>query len=188
MLLSAAEKRIREQGPGTSLEAIALEAGVTKPTLYRGVGGRDALVHALAERLAARMAEAVEDLVAQASTPHHGLRSLVAGYLDSAARDRHLYLYVTAGGSRDDRVQQSLLLADGAAARFTEPIAASRAAQGADPAVATVWSYGILGALHFATLWWLRDQAADIDLVADQITSLLWSGMRPEPVLRPELP
>jgi AcrR family transcriptional regulator len=160
-----------------SLEAIASEAGVTKPTLYREVGDKDALVNALAERLAMRMAESVTGLVAQASAPHEGLRSLVAGYLDFAARDRHLYLFVTAGGTRDDRVQQALLLADGAARQFAEPIAAYRSTQGADPGVATVWSYGLLGALHFVTLWWLRDQATDIDQVIDQITLLLWSGM-----------
>lgn len=177
ILFSAAEKLIREKGPRVSLEAIAIEAGVTKPTLYREVGDRDALVNALAQRLSVRMAESVGQLVAQASAPREGLRNLVAGYLDLASRDRHLYLFVTAGGSRDDRVQQSLLLADGAASQFAEPIATYRAAQGADPAVAMVWSYGLLGALHFVTLWWLRDQTMDIELVIDQITSLLWSGM-----------
>lgn len=177
MLLSAAEKLIREKGPGVSLEAIALAAGVTKPTLYREVGDRDVLVNALAERLAVRIAESSARLVAQASGPREGLRNLVAGYLELADRDRHLYLFVTAGGARDDRVQQSLLLADGAAVQLAEPIAAYRAAHGADPAVAVVWSYGLLGALHFVTLWWLRDRTTEIDLVIDQITSLLWSGM-----------
>ena len=176
-LLAAAEKLIREKGPSVSLEAIAVEAGVTKPILYREVGDRDALVNALAERLTVGMASHVARLVAQASSPHESLRGFVSGYLENATDDRNLYLFVTAGGARDDRVQQSLLLADGAARQFAEPIAAYRAAHGADPAVATVWSYGLLGALHFATLWWLRDQATDIDLVIDQITSLLWSGM-----------
>jgi AcrR family transcriptional regulator len=185
ILLTAAEKLIREKGPSTSLEAIAIEAGVTKPTLYREVGDKDALLNALAERLAVRMAESIQSLVAQASGPHQGLRNLVASYLDFAARDRHLYLFVTAGGTRDDRVQQSLLLADGAARQLAEPIAAYRAERGADPAVATVWSYGFLGALHFATLWWLREQATDIDLVIDQITSLLWSGMALDDTVRP---
>jgi AcrR family transcriptional regulator len=179
-LLAAAEKLICDKGPGVSLEAIAMQAGVTKPTLYREVGDRDALVNALAERLATRVAESVTDLMAKAPAPREGLRSLVGGYLDFASRDRHLYLFVTAGGAHDDRVQQSLLLADGAASQFAEPIAAYRAAHGADPAVATVWSYGLLGALHFVTLWWLREPGTDIDLVIDQITSLLWSGMASE--------
>jgi AcrR family transcriptional regulator len=176
-LLCAAESVIREKGPKVSLDAIAIEAGVTKPILYRGVGDRHALVNALAERLAARMADYVQRLVERAASPHDSLRRLVRGYLEVAARDRHLYLFVTAGGARDDRVQQSLLLADGAADQFADGIAAYRAERGADPAVATVWSYGMLGALHFATLWWFRDQAGDIDVVIEQISSLLWAGM-----------
>lgn len=180
-LLTAAERLIREQGPGVSLQAIAAEAGVTKPTLYREVGDRDALINALAERLSARMAEATRSLVARASSPRQALRNLVAGYLELAARDRHLYLFVTAGVSSDDRVQQSLRLADGAASQFAAPIAAYRAARGAEPAVATVWSYGLVGALHFVTLWWLRDQTLDADVVVEQITALLWSGMGLEP-------
>lgn len=184
-LLAAAERRIREEGVTVSLEAIAAEAGVTKPILYRGVGDKDALVQALAERLAGRMAAEVTRLVAGATTPRDGLVRLVRGYLDQAARERHLYLYVTAGGTSEDRVRQSLLLADGAARQFAEGIAAYRAAQGADPTVATVWAYGMVGALHFVTLWWLREAALDADEVTDQITTLLWSGLGLDPAPRP---
>ncbi len=168
---------IRAKGPDVSLQAIAAEAGVTKPSLYRGVGDRDALVMALAERLAARMSESLSRLVAEAPAPRQGLRNLVAGYLQLAARERHLYLFVTAGGAREDRVRQSLRLADGAAGQFAEPIAAYRAAQGADAEVATVWSYGLLGALHFVTLWWLREPTGDMERVIEQISELLWSGL-----------
>jgi len=177
MLLRAAEKLIRDEGPKVSLQAIAIAAGVTKPTLYREVGDKDALVQALAERLSTRIGDAVTALVAQASNPHEGLTNLIAGYLDLAARDRDLYLFVTAGGTGDDRLQKSLLLADGAASQFADPIAAYRTARKADPTVATVWSYALLGAMHFVTLWWLRDPTLERKVVIDQITSLLWSGM-----------
>jgi AcrR family transcriptional regulator len=130
---------------------------VTKPTLYRGVGHRGALVNALALRLMSRMTDDVAQLVDRAEGPRDALRRLVAGYLNRAASDRHLYLYVTAGGASEDRVRESLLLADGAARRFVDGIADYRKARGADPAVATVWAYGLVGALHFVTLWWLRD-------------------------------
>ena len=179
-LLLAAEQLIRDQGPAVSLQAIAKAAGVTKPTLYRELGDRDALVHALAERLAVRMTEAITRLIAEAGTPQRGLRNLIAAYLHLAARDRALYLFVTAGGNNDDRVKHSLLLADGAVDQFVEPLAAFRRASGADPDVATVWSYGILGAVHFVTLWWLREQTSDLERVIDQITALLWSGLGPE--------
>jgi AcrR family transcriptional regulator len=176
-LLDAAERLIRAQGPTVTLDAIAAEAGVTKPILYRGVGDKDALVMALAERLVTRMTDEVTTMVAAAPGPREGLRALVGGYLQLAALDRHLYLYVTAGGSSDDRVQQALLLADRTAQGFAEGIAASRAAQGADASVALAWAYGLIGTLHFVTLWWLRDGATDADAVAEQITTLLWSGL-----------
>lgn len=177
-LLAAAERLIRDQGPGVSLDAIAAEAGVTKPILYRGVGDRDALVNALAQRLTARMSEEVARLVADASDSRDAVRRLVGGYLRHAEADRHLYLYVTLSSAGDDRVRKSLILADGTAVQFAENIAAYRTAHGADASVATAWAYGLLGALHFVTLWWLRDQTVDIDQATDQITALLWSGLR----------
>ena len=102
---------------------------------------------------------------------------MVGGYLHLAALDRNLYLYVTAGGSSDDRVRQALLLADRTAQDFAAGIAVFRAAQGADPSVALAWAYGLIGTLHFVTLWWLRDGTTDADDLADQITTLLWSGL-----------
>lgn len=176
-LLDAAEKLIRRQGPSVSLAAIASTAGVTKPILYREVGDKDELVNALARRLSERMAAAAMRLVAAATTPQEGLHNLVTAYLDLASRERALYLFVTAGGTGEDRVQQSLLLADGAAEQFAAPIAAYRTAHDADPAVATVWSYGLLGALHYVTLWWLREPDVDIHTVVAQISALLWRGM-----------
>jgi AcrR family transcriptional regulator len=186
-LLAAAERLIRKRGPGVSLDAIAVEAGVTKPILYRGVGDRDALVQALALRLSARMAAAMTKLVEDASGPRDSLHRLVGGYLEGAAAERHLYLYVTAGGTSEDRVRQSLLLADDAARRFGPGIAAYRTSRGADASVATVWSYAFVGALHFVTLWWLRESALDIDAVAEQLTELLWHGLSGEdaPKARP---
>lgn len=174
-LLAAAERLIRNRGPEVSLRAIAAEAGVTKPILYRGVGDRDALIDALAERLSARLADQVARRVAPTSDPHDALRRLVGAYLAEAAADRHVYLFVTGGGS--DRVHQSLRLADRTAQQFAQAISVYRTGGGADPAVSNVWAHGLVGALHQVTLWWLRGSTADIDLVADQITAMLWSGI-----------
>jgi AcrR family transcriptional regulator len=175
-LLGAAERLIRRKGPDVSLEAIATAAGVTKPTLYRGVGGRGALIDALADRLNKRITAHVAERIAGVADPHDALERLVGGYLAYAARERHLYLYVTAGAG-DDRVQSSLLLADRAARELAQAIAAHRSAHGADPAAAMIWAYGLVGALHFVTLWWLRDRPMDIEQATEQITALFWSGL-----------
>jgi AcrR family transcriptional regulator len=178
-LLAAAERCIAALGPSASLEEIAAEAGVTKPILYRGVGDKDALVEALAARLAARMAAAVTQLVAGSGGGRDAVEQLVRGYLEHAAVDRHLYLYVTAGSASQDRLRGSLALAERTATRFAERIAGSRAAHGEDPAVATVWSFALIGALHYVTLWWLRDAALPLEQAADHLTTLLWQGLQP---------
>jgi AcrR family transcriptional regulator len=175
-LLDAAERLIGASGPGVSLDAIALAAGVTKPILYRGVGDRDTLINTLAERLNGRMAEWVGREVDAARSPHDAVRRLVSGYLDHASRERNLYLFVSGGGSGEDRVRDLLRLADMTTRRFAEGIASYRAARGADPAVATVWSYGLVGALHYVTLWLLRDSSRSSAEVAAQLTQMLWTG------------
>lgn len=177
-LLTAAERLIRARGADVSLAAIAAEADVSKPILYREVGDRNALVNALAERLVARMTADVQHLVTVAATPHEALRRLVRGYLEHAAKERHLYVYVNVNGSGADPVRQSLLLADTTARQFAAGIASHRESNGADPAVARTWAYALIGALHFVTLAWLRDGAGDVDAVTDQLTALLWSGVR----------
>ena len=40
LVLDAAERAIRRDGPLVSLEAIAIEAGVTKPVIYARIGDR----------------------------------------------------------------------------------------------------------------------------------------------------
>lgn len=159
------------------MEAIAAEAAVTKPTLYRELGDKDALVEALAERLVDRIIEAVAAGVSAQSGPQAQLRGFVTAYLEVVERERALYLYVTAGGSSDDRLRQALHLADRSASPIAEQLAAQRAADGSDPSVAMAWSYGLIGMLHFVTLWWMRDGLVDRERLADQVVELMWSGL-----------
>lgn len=175
-LLAAAERVIREQGPTVSLDAIATEAGVTKPILYRGVGGRDALIQALSQRLTARMGQRAAKLAVGAAGPEDSMLRLARAYLSQADRERNLYLYVTAAVAGNDPMRQSLVLADTTAESFADTIARYRSRRGADPSVARVWAYGLVGALHYVTLWRLRDRSVGVERAARQLTAMLWSG------------
>jgi len=175
-LLAAAERVICEQGPTVSLDVIAAEAGVTKPILYRGVGGRDALIQALSQRLTARMAQRATKLAVGAAGPEDSLLRLARAYLSQADRERNLYLYVTAAVAGNDPMRQSLVLADTTATGFVDTIAANRAKYGADPSVAKVWAYALVGALHYVTLLRLRDRSVGIERAARHLTAMLWSG------------
>ena len=175
-LLAAAERAVRAHGPDVTMEAIAAEAAVTKPILYRAVGDKDAVATALAERFVDRINAAGALAIKEAAGGRDGLRRLIGSFIEVVEQDRHLFLFVTDAGSNEDRTGLVLRLADRSARPIAHDLAARRAA-GLDPTVALMWAYGIIGTLHFVTLWWLRDQTASATEIADHLTELLWSGI-----------
>ena len=117
VVLDAAERVIRRDGAGVSLEAIALEAGVTKPIVYARVGGRADVANALAERLADRLIAAARTAVDGRPYGHEMLASLIEANLVTVAAHRELFLYVT-GGTSDESPMRTLYLAE----RSTAPL------------------------------------------------------------------
>ena len=175
-LLESAERLIRREGPGVSLEAIAAEIGVSKPIVYHHVGGKEAVVQGLAWRLNERHGEASRRAVTSGMEPAAAIRAFVDAHLKQIEADRNLYLYVTgaaAGGS--DGV---LAFADQSAAGLAETLARLRQKSGGDAASALPWAYGVIGMLHFVALWWLRDADRSRAELAAQLTDLLWAGVR----------
>jgi AcrR family transcriptional regulator len=177
LLLETAEALLRAEGPAVTIAEIAAAADVTKPIVYHHIGNKDAVVRALAERLADRIAAAVERATSVVERPREGVAAFIEAYLGVVQHDRHIFLYVSAGGTGGDRVDEALQLADRAATPLAEGLAVFRVQQGADPAVASTWAYSIIGMLHYATLRWIRDPKLSATTLADQLGELLWSGV-----------
>jgi AcrR family transcriptional regulator len=159
------------------MEAIAGEAAVTMPILHRTVGDKDAVATALAERFVDRINAAGAEAVKGAVDGRDSLRRLIGSFINVVENDRNLFLFVTDAGANEERVGLVLRLADRSARPIGRDLAAQRVAAGLDPAVALTWAYGLIGTLHFATLWWLRDQTCSASDIADHLTELLWSGI-----------
>ncbi|MGB8857809.1 MAG: TetR family transcriptional regulator [Ilumatobacteraceae bacterium] len=175
VVLDAAERVIRRDGAGVSLEAIAIEAGVTKPIVYARVGGRTDVANALAERLADRMISAAGNAVDSRPYGRAMLASLIEANLVTVAAHRELFLYVT-GGTSDESPMRTLYLAE----RSTKPMAQQlmrwRTNQGLDPSVALPWAYAVVGMLQLVSLWWLTETDRSAEELADHLAELLWSG------------
>jgi AcrR family transcriptional regulator len=175
-MLDAAERVIARDGSGASLEAIAEEAGVTKPIVYARVGSRATLSDALAARLGERLIAAARAEVG----PHRFDRAAIAAFfrttLQTISAHRELFLYVTRGAS-DDTSERTLYLAG----RSAEPLASLlvwwRERSGHDPSVAAPWSYAIIGMLNMVSLWWLEEGDASVAVLSEQLADLVWSGI-----------
>jgi AcrR family transcriptional regulator len=175
-LLDVAERVIARDGSGASLEAIASEAGVTKPIVYARVGSRAALSNALAERLAARLIETGSAAVAGRPLDQAMLAALFRSSLETLGEHRELFLYVTRGAS-DDMPERTLYLAGMSAEPLAALLTQWRVDQGLDPDVAGAWSYGIVGMLNMVSVWWLEEGEPSADVVAGQLAELVWSGL-----------
>jgi len=175
-VLDAAERVIRRDGAGSSLEAVAVEAGVTKPIVYDRVGGRADLADALAERLADRMVLATRTALAGETLSQTGLTRFIEANLRTVADHRELFLYVT-GGSTEQTALGRLSLAERSTTPLTKTLAVWRSGIQQDPGVAEAWAFGIVGMLQMVSQWWITQDDRSAEEVARQISELLWNGL-----------
>lgn len=176
LVLDAAERVIRRDGSGVSLETIAFEAGVTKPIVYARVGGRTDLANALAERLSDRLVAAARTAIDGRPYGREMLAALIAANLTTVAEQRELFLYVT-GGTSDETPKRTLYLAERSTVPMAQQLARWRTKQGLDPAVAVPWAYAVIGMLQLTSLWWLTESDRSAVELADHLAELLWSGL-----------
>ena len=175
-VLDAAERVIRRDGAGASLEAVAVEAGVTKPIVYHRVGGRADLADALAERLADRMVLATRTALAGELLSQTGLTRFVEANLQTVAEHREVFLYVT-GGSTEQTALGRLSLAGRSTRPLAKTLAAWRSGIHQDPGVAEAWAFGIVGMLQMVSQWWITQDDRSATEVAEQVSDLLWNGL-----------
>jgi AcrR family transcriptional regulator len=176
-VLDAAERVIARDGNGASLEAIAFEAGVTKPVVYARVGGRAALSNALAERLAMRLvAAAGAEMDSNGSLDRTTLAAFFRSSLEMIGAHSELFLYVTRGAT-EDAPERRLYLAGKSAGPLAVLLSQWRVRNGHDGAVALPWAYAIIGMLNLVSLWWIEEHDRPADVLADQLAELVWPGL-----------
>lgn len=176
LVLDAAERAIRRDGSGVTIDAIANEAGVTKPIVYAHVGRRNDLADALAERLSALLINAGGEALRKKRTPRTQLVALIQSNLETLAEHRELFLFVS-GGVSDEMPQRTLSIADRSARPLARQLARWRTSVGAEPRVAEAWAYAIVGMLNFTALWWITSSDLPVSRVAADVAELLWSGI-----------
>jgi AcrR family transcriptional regulator len=86
-ILDAAQRVFSRSGfRGATMEAIAVEAAVAKATAYSYFPDKDAIFRAVAERIAAEMADAVEAAISNAKSPVEGIVTALLAKADLAFR------------------------------------------------------------------------------------------------------
>ena len=179
--MDAAITVVRRDGRGASMEAVAREAGVTKPILYRVFEDRDGLVRAVGDRFATDLGQVLQQaLTADTGVgwddPRGVLSATIDAYVAIIDNDPEVYRFLTSGLARDPEQPVVSLAAE--VARNVAVVLGQRLRDiGVDDTPAEIWAYGIVGMVHMAGDWWVDRRTFSRAEVVEHLVALLWDGL-----------
>ncbi|MEU2871106.1 TetR family transcriptional regulator [Streptomyces olivoreticuli] len=187
-LLEAADRVVLRDGPGASMNAIAAEAGITKPILYRHFGDKGGLYRALAVRHTdALLAGLRAALDAPAATRRERVEATLDTYLAAIETRPQVYRFLmhpADEGHPSDQGEQGFDVGRHSAPllrRLGEELAQVIAERvdlgpGSDE-LARAWGHGIVGMMHAAGDWWLRERPFPRAHLVRHLADLLWGRL-----------
>ncbi|AQZ64116.1 Transcriptional regulator, TetR family [[Actinomadura] parvosata subsp. kistnae] len=181
-LLDAADRVIMKEGPGVSMAAIAAEAGITKPILYRHFGDKHGLYQALADRhVRTVIAQLRPEFAATGADPRGRARAAIGVYFDLIAANRNLYRFLFhRAGAEDSRVRSHMTsLVRSLGEELGEVLAAERAVP--DPTRAQVLGHAFVGMVQTTGDWWLDHPEVDRDEVVEGLVDVIALALTPAP-------
>lgn len=162
---------------GATMDAVAAEAGVTKPVLYQHFPSKRDLFRGLLHDVAGRLRAEVEAAVAEASGPHDMVRRGVRALFEFVASHPEEFRLMFGEGVRSDEEFA-------AEVRTFERSMAGAIAElididGLEPSGRLVLAHGIVGLTEStARHWVLGGSGLDLDTVIEHVADLAWHGLR----------
>lgn len=184
-LLEAADRVVLRDGPGASMNAIAAEAGITKPILYRHFGDKGGLYRALAKRHTDALLSALRAALDAPADRRRRVEATLDTYLAAIEARPQVYRFLM--HPSDDATpspEQGFDVGRHSAPllrRLGEELAtviAERVDLGPDSqAMARIWGHGIVGMMHAAGDWWLGERPCSREQLVQSLADLLWGRL-----------
>ena len=201
--VDAALRVLETHGPDLPMDAVAAEAGVTKPVLYRYFSDKAALVQALGERGTELLFTRLLPALNSEGPALTRTREAIGAYFAVIDENPNLYWLLarhsaaeTSGGV--DPVQHDK---EFIAAQLTAVIGDYLRVFGLDSGAAEPWAFGVTGLVQSTGEWWLQRRSMSRVHVVEYVTQLVWAALsgvvreagividpnQPLPVSRPKL-
>ena len=177
--VDAALRVLEAQGPDLPMDAVAAEAGVTKPVLYRYFQDKSALVDALAGRGSQILLDRLIPAIRAGCPALSRVRDAVGAYF--AVIDEHPNLYwllareaKAESGGGPGSVQQNK---EFIATALTAVLGDYLRAYGLDSGGAEPWAYGMTGLVQSTGEWWLQRRSMSRATVVEYVTQIIWAAI-----------
>lgn len=186
-LLNAADRVIQREGPSASMNAIAAEAGITKPILYRHFGDRNGLIRALTDRHTGGLLASIRAALNEPRDRRDRVEHVLDTYLAAIESRPHVYRLLTHPEPGDPTGAGQALAP--ALRQIAEEISRAIREQidlGTDgPIVAEAWGRSITGMVLAAGGWWLEQRPCPRAEMVQTLADLLWGRLAGAPDLPP---
>jgi AcrR family transcriptional regulator len=177
-LLDVAERLFARRGyAATSIEAIAREAGVTRPIVYKRFGSKERIYVECLRRARGQM----ESMLSAAAGHSRDLRTQVElaadAYFRFVERDSQRWRVLFGGEATlpVEFAQEAIEMHLATERRFAELFAVAAAPHEEQRLLA--YSHAIGGAAHQLAQWWLRTPGISREQVVGWYCALVWDGL-----------
>jgi AcrR family transcriptional regulator len=184
-LLEAADRVVLRDGPEASMNAIAAEAGITKPILYRHFGDKNGLYRALAKRHTDALLATLRAALDTPGDRRSRVEATLHAYLYAIEAHPQVYRFLMHPGETPpadgekgfDAGRHSVPLLRRMGEDLAEVIA-ERLDLGPDSRqLARTWGHGIVGMMYAAGDWWLGERPCTRDQLVRDLADLLWGRL-----------
>jgi AcrR family transcriptional regulator len=173
--VAAAMRVLAEVGPEFGIEQVAVEAGVTKPVLYRHFSDKADLVEAMGERATHILLDRLIPALNSEEAPVPRIRKSVDAVLATLEEYPNLYWVLARHGHGGDAVVRAdkEIIATALSALLGDYLRAF----GLDSGAAEPWAYGVVGLVQNTAEWWLERRSMSRDSVTEYLTTLVWAAI-----------
>ncbi|GGJ39141.1 TetR family transcriptional regulator [Streptomyces brasiliensis] len=182
-LLEAADRVVLRDGPQASMNAIAAEAGITKPILYRHFGDKGGLYAALAKRHTDALLNSLRAALDAPAERRERVESTLDTYLAAIEARPQVYRFLMhpSEGSQSDQGfdvgKHSVPLLRRMGEELAQVIEDRLDLGPGSQQLARVWGHGIVGMMHAAGDWWLGERPCSRAELVKSLADLLWGRL-----------
>lgn len=183
-LLEAADRVVLRDGPQASMNAIAAEAGITKPILYRHFGDKGGLYRALAKRHTDALLDALRTALDAPAERRQQVEATLDTYLAAIEARPQVYRFLMHPAEDTQLPEPGFDVGRHSAPllrRLGEELAKvieERVDLGpGSEQLARVWGHGIVGMMHGAGDWWLGERPCSRAQLVSSLADLLWGRL-----------
>jgi AcrR family transcriptional regulator len=187
-LLDVGKALFAERGyDGTSVEEVALRAGVSKPVVYEHFGGKDGLYADVVDREVRRLLTSFEAALT-GDSPRLLLEQATLAlltYVEDESDGFRILVRESPAGLQDTGGYATII--SDVAQQVEHLLGREFAARGYRTTLAALYAQALVGMVALTGQWWLDARELERDDVAAHLVNLAWNGLsslEPEPALQ----